>query len=81
LTNFAGGCGQGEIRGARTAVRPAHDDDDADLLVRWHADPDVARYSDDETFTHAEMLERLRRRDFEALPNSSETAGSDPTGN
>ena len=36
------------------------------MLVRWHADPEVARYWDDETFTHGEMLERLARRDVDA---------------
>jgi len=40
---------------------------DADLLVRWHADPDVARYWDDEVFTREEMVERLRRPDVEAF--------------
>ena len=40
------------VRGALTTVRPATDAD-ADLLVEWHADPDVSRYWDDETFTHA----------------------------
>jgi aminoglycoside 6'-N-acetyltransferase len=48
-----------------TTVRRA-DESDADLLVQWHADPDVARYWDDETFTHDEMLERLRRGDVES---------------
>jgi aminoglycoside 6'-N-acetyltransferase len=48
------------VRGELTALRPAVEDD-ADLLVRWHANPDVARYWDDETFTRDEMLERLRR--------------------
>jgi aminoglycoside 6'-N-acetyltransferase len=47
-------------RGALTTLRPATDAD-ADLLVKWHADPDVARYWDDETFTRDQMLERLRR--------------------
>jgi aminoglycoside 6'-N-acetyltransferase len=40
-------------------------EDDADLLVAWHRDPDVARFWDDETFTRDEMLERLRRREVE----------------
>ena len=34
---------------------------DADLLVAWHAEPDIARQWGHETFTHDEMLERLRR--------------------
>jgi aminoglycoside 6'-N-acetyltransferase len=46
--------------GELTLVRPATADD-ADLLVRWHADPDVARYWDGETFTREEMLGRLDR--------------------
>jgi aminoglycoside 6'-N-acetyltransferase len=37
------------------------------MLVRWHADPEVARYWDDETFTHEEMLERLARGDVDAF--------------
>jgi aminoglycoside 6'-N-acetyltransferase len=48
------------LRGELTVVRPATTAD-ADLLVRWHADPDVARYWDGETFTHEEMLARLDR--------------------
>jgi aminoglycoside 6'-N-acetyltransferase len=36
------------------------------MLVAWHADPDVARYWDDETFTRDEMRERLARDDVEA---------------
>jgi len=35
--------------------------DDVDRLVAWHADPDVRRYWDDETFTRDEMLERVAR--------------------
>jgi len=54
------------VRGRLTTVRRAAEED-ADLLVRWHADPDVARYWDDEVFTREEMLERLRRPDVEAF--------------
>ena len=50
------------IRGRRTSIRKATQDD-VERLVRWHADPDVARYWDDETFTVDEMRERLRRAD------------------
>jgi aminoglycoside 6'-N-acetyltransferase len=39
--------------------------DDADLLVEWHADPDVAAYWDDETYTREQMLERLERLDVD----------------
>jgi aminoglycoside 6'-N-acetyltransferase len=48
------------VRGELAIVRPA-DDRDVDLLVGWHADPDVSRYWDDETFTREQMLERLAR--------------------
>ena len=41
-------------------------EDDADLLTRWHADPEVARYWDHKSFTRAEMVERLRRGDVES---------------
>ena len=54
------------VRGALTTVRPATDAD-ADLLVEWHADPDVSRYWDGETFTREEMLERLARPDVDAF--------------
>lgn len=46
------------------SYRPATDDDVA-LLVRWHADPDVSRYWDDETFTDDEMQRRLARPDVD----------------
>ena len=54
-----------EIRGETTLVRPA-DDDDVDLLVAWHDDPEVSRYWDDERFTRDEMVVRLHRPDVEA---------------
>ena len=41
-------------------------DADAERLVAWHDDPDVARYWDEERFTHGEILHRLRRSDVEA---------------
>jgi aminoglycoside 6'-N-acetyltransferase len=53
------------VRGELTEVRPATDDD-VDLLVAWHADPDVSRYWDDETFTPEEMRGRLARPDVDA---------------
>jgi len=53
------------VRGRLTTLRPAGADD-VDRLVAWHADPDVSRYWDGETFTHAEMGERLERVDVEA---------------
>lgn len=54
------------IFGSRTVVREATEDDVA-LLVRWHADPEVARYWDGETFTDDEMRERLGRRDVDSF--------------
>lgn len=53
------------VRGGLTVVRPATDDD-ADLLVAWHADPEISRYWDDETFTRDEVLARLRREPVDA---------------
>jgi aminoglycoside 6'-N-acetyltransferase len=53
------------VRGRLTALRPA-DTHDVERLVAWHDDPDVARYWDGETFTRAEMVERLARKDVEA---------------
>jgi aminoglycoside 6'-N-acetyltransferase len=49
-----------------TAVRRA-DEHDARLLVQWHADPEIARYWDDETYTHEQMLERLRGDEVESF--------------
>lgn len=52
------------IRGRMTELRVATADD-VDLLVMWHADPDVARFWDDETFTADEMSARLDRSGVE----------------
>jgi len=38
---------------------------DVPRLVAWHADPDVARYWDGETFTDDEVRARLERPDVE----------------
>ena len=54
------------VRGALTTVRSATDDD-VEMLVEWHADPDVAHYWDDETFTREEMLARIHRPDVDAF--------------
>jgi aminoglycoside 6'-N-acetyltransferase len=54
-----------QVRGRLTALRPA-DANDVERLVAWHADPEVSRYWDGETFTRAEMAERLAREDVEA---------------
>jgi aminoglycoside 6'-N-acetyltransferase len=64
------------VRGRLTSLRPA-DADDVDRLVAWHADPEVARYWDGETFTRAEMEERLAREDVEAwiVEEASEPIG------
>jgi aminoglycoside 6'-N-acetyltransferase len=53
------------VHGRLTTLRPA-DEGDVDRLVAWHADPEISRYWDDETFTRAEMAERLARADVEA---------------
>jgi aminoglycoside 6'-N-acetyltransferase len=53
------------VRGKRTSLRAASADD-IERLCAWHADPDVARCWDDETFTHDEMAERLARDDVDA---------------
>jgi aminoglycoside 6'-N-acetyltransferase len=53
------------VHGVATFLRPATDDD-VDLLVGWHADPDVSRYWDGETFTRAQMLDRLHREPVDA---------------
>lgn len=53
------------VHGRLAALRPA-DADDVDRLVAWHADPDVARYWDGETFSRGEMEKRLAREDVEA---------------
>ena len=53
------------LHGELTEIRPAADDD-AELLVRWHADPEVARYWDGKTYTVGEMRGRLARPDVDA---------------
>jgi aminoglycoside 6'-N-acetyltransferase len=53
------------VRGVTTVVRPASDDD-VDLLVAWHADPETSRYWDGETFTREQMLDRLHREPVDA---------------
>jgi aminoglycoside 6'-N-acetyltransferase len=39
---------------------------DVPLLVAWHADPEVSRYWDDETFTEEQMHDRLAREAVDA---------------
>ena len=53
------------VRGRLTTLRPAGAGD-VERLVAWHADPEVSRFWDGETFTRAEMQERLEREDVEA---------------
>jgi aminoglycoside 6'-N-acetyltransferase len=64
------------LHGRLTVVRTATEEDAA-LLVAWHADPEVSRFWDDETFTHDEMVERLRRGDVDAYLVE---AGGEPVG-
>jgi aminoglycoside 6'-N-acetyltransferase len=64
------------VRGRLTVVRPATDDD-ADLLVAWHADPGISRYWDNETFTRDEVLARLHREPVDAWIVE---AGGEPVG-
>ena len=53
------------LRGQLTTLRRAVDVD-VELLVAWHADPEVSRFWDDETFTAAQIRERLLRPDVDA---------------
>ena len=53
------------VSGDLTTVRAATADD-AELLAAWHADPEVARYWDGETFTVDELRERIARRDVDS---------------
>ncbi|MHB8468703.1 MAG: GNAT family N-acetyltransferase [Gaiellaceae bacterium] len=52
-------------------------DGDVARLVAWHADPEVSRYWDGETFTQAEMEARLARGDVDAWIVE---AGGEPVG-
>ena len=64
------------VRGQLTEVRRATEAD-AELLVGWHADPDVARYWDGETFTRDELVERLKEPDADSwiVETSGEPVG------
>jgi aminoglycoside 6'-N-acetyltransferase len=64
------------LRGLLTVVRPATEAD-AELLTDWHADPEVARYWDWETFTLEEMRRRLARPDVDHYVIE---AGGEPVG-
>jgi aminoglycoside 6'-N-acetyltransferase len=50
------------VCGEQTTLRPV-EENDVDLLLVWHDDPDVSRFWDDETFTRESMLARLARPD------------------
>jgi RimJ/RimL family protein N-acetyltransferase len=52
------------IRGELTVVRPATEGD-VDMLVAWHADPEVARFWDWESYTPEQMRARLARGDVD----------------
>jgi len=61
------------IHGTLTTLRPATADD-AELLVGWHRDPEVSRFWDEETYTVAQMRERLARPDVDAYIVEAEGA-------
>jgi aminoglycoside 6'-N-acetyltransferase len=63
---------QGEI----TVVRPATEGD-VDLLVGWRAQPEVARYWGEKTFSRKQMLARLARPQVDAYIVE---AGGEPVG-
>jgi aminoglycoside 6'-N-acetyltransferase len=52
------------LHGEITVIRAATEDD-VDLLIAWHADPEVARYWDGETSPREEMLRRLAAADVD----------------
>lgn len=64
----------GALRGEHTTLRRATAED-ADLLVEWHADPEVARFWDWETYTRAEIEERLARTDVRSFIIEESGAG------
>ena len=53
------------LHGDHVVVRAATLDD-AEMLVRWHLDPDVRRFWDGRTFTDDEMAARLARPQVDA---------------
>jgi hypothetical protein len=69
------------VHGERTTLRPV-EASDVDLLVGWHADPDVSRFWDDETFTR-ETMPRMRgtsrRSAAGGTPASSRCHAMSPT--
>jgi aminoglycoside 6'-N-acetyltransferase len=53
------------LQGRITVVRPATGAD-VDLLVRWHAHPEVARYWGGRTYSREQIVARLARRQVDA---------------
>ena len=64
------------LRGRLTEVRRAGEAD-ADLLVAWHADPEVARYWDGEAYTREQVLAELADEQVDAWIVES---GGEPVG-
>lgn len=64
------------IRGALTEVRRATQAD-AELLQRWHGDPEVARFWDGKSYSVEEIRRRLARADVDAYVIA---AGGEPVG-
>jgi aminoglycoside 6'-N-acetyltransferase len=52
------------VRGKSTVIRRATLDD-AEMLVRWHAEPEVARFWDGTTYTREQMLDQLQEPDVD----------------
>jgi aminoglycoside 6'-N-acetyltransferase len=53
------------LEGEIAVVRPATEAD-VDLLVGWHADPEVARYWGEQTYSREQLLARLARPQVDA---------------
>jgi aminoglycoside 6'-N-acetyltransferase len=64
------------LQGEATLVRPATPADAA-MLERWHADPEVARYWDEETPGAVELVAQLAAPDLDAYIVE---AGGEPVG-
>jgi aminoglycoside 6'-N-acetyltransferase len=64
------------VQGELTTARPVGTAD-VDRLVAWHAEPEVARYWDDETYTREELEAKLARPQVDALIVE---AGGEPVG-
>jgi aminoglycoside 6'-N-acetyltransferase len=64
MTHASGRERRVNVRGTKTTLRPA-EDGDVDLLVAWHADPEVRRFWDDKIYTPDTMRAKLARPNFE----------------